>query len=73
VAPENIERRRTFVLGLARLKSTSQASPGKVGYDRLGVIGIVAMLVQATGAPPFSAACSGGSLVSHARQESADR
>jgi hypothetical protein len=34
------------------------------GYDRLGVIGIVAMLVQATGAPAFSAACSGGSAVS---------
>jgi len=31
------------------------------GYDRLGVIGIVAMLVHATGAPAFSAACSGGS------------
>jgi hypothetical protein len=31
------------------------------GYDRLGVIGIVAMLVHATGAPDFSAACSGGS------------
>jgi tetratricopeptide (TPR) repeat protein len=28
------------------------------GYDRLGVIGIVAMLVHATGAPAFSAACS---------------
>ena len=28
------------------------------------MIGIVAMLVQATGAPAFSAACSGGSLVS---------
>ncbi len=32
------------------------------GYDRLGVIGIVAMLVHATGAPAFSAACSGGSV-----------
>jgi hypothetical protein len=31
------------------------------GYDRLGVIGIFAMLVHATGAPAFSAACSGGS------------
>src|SRR5271166_3321705 len=31
------------------------------GYDRLGVIGIVAMLVHATGDPAFSAACSGGS------------
>jgi hypothetical protein len=35
-----------------------------VGYDRLGVIGIVAMLGQATGAPDFSAACSGGSAAS---------
>jgi hypothetical protein len=34
------------------------------GYDRLGVIGIVAMLVHATGAPAFSAASSGGSSVS---------
>src|SRR5260370_14504202 len=38
----------------------SEAHPGP-GYDRLGVIGIVALLVQATGAPAFSAACSGGS------------
>src|ERR1700741_5570757 len=41
----------------------SEAHPGP-GYDRLGVIGIVAMLVQATGAPAFSAACSGGSFAS---------
>src|SRR5271169_3982370 len=40
----------------------SEAHPGP-GYDRLGVIGIVAMLVHATGAPAFSAACSGGSPV----------
>jgi hypothetical protein len=32
--------------------------------NRLGVIGIVAMLVHATGAPAFSAACSGGSAES---------
>src|SRR6516162_7443706 len=36
----------------------------RTGYDRLGVIGIVAMLVQATGAPAFSAASSGGNFVS---------
>jgi hypothetical protein len=34
------------------------------GYDRLGLIGIVAMLVHATGAPAFSAASSGGNSVS---------
>src|ERR1700722_16196542 len=39
----------------------SEAHPGP-GYDRLGVIGIVAILVQATGAPAFSAASSGGSV-----------
>ena len=32
-----------------------------VGYDRLGRMGIVAMVVHATAAPDFSAACSGGS------------
>src|SRR6476646_5986275 len=41
----------------------SEAHPGP-GYDRPGVIGIVAMLVHATGAPAFSAACSGGRLLS---------
>jgi hypothetical protein len=33
------------------------------GYDWLGVIGIVAMLVHATGAPACSAACSGQATV----------
>ena len=41
-------------------------------YNRLGVIGIVAMLVQATGAPAFSAASSGVNFA-YERQESADR
>jgi len=33
-------------------------------YDLLGLIGNVAMLVHATGAPAFSAASSGGNLAS---------
>src|ERR1700748_3259291 len=41
--------------------SSAVLSAPRPGYDRLGVIGMVAMLVQATGAPAFSAACSGGS------------
>jgi len=39
----------------------SEAHPGP-GYDRLGVIGIVAMLVQATGAPAFSPLSEGEAL-----------
>src|SRR6266851_8405586 len=44
-----------------RLSSPRYGMGSTVGYDRFGVIGIVAMLVHATGAPALSAACSGGS------------
>jgi len=43
-----------------RLSSPGYGMGSTVGYDRFGRMGMVAMLVHATGAPAFSAACSGG-------------
>ena len=57
IAPNSRQAPASDKVG-SRLGQRGWTRGSKIVYARLGVIGIAAMLVQATGAPAFSAASS---------------